>query len=215
LERGLPVTALRLENLSKRFGSRIVLRNVCAEVVAGETLVVTGHNGSGKSTLLSAIAGLVRTDSGETRFLIDDKELSADERRREVGLVAPDLSLYGELTALENLEFFARLRSLPRDRDELEALLERVGLAGRGADLVGGFSSGMRVRLKYAVALHARPTFLLLDEPTAMLDESGVRLVESVIAEQRQRGVLVLATNDPREERHADLVISMTWTEAA
>jgi heme exporter protein A len=209
------VTGLRVENLSKRFGSRIVLRNVCAEVQAGETLVVTGHNGSGKSTLLSAIAGLVRTDTGQTRFLMDGRELTVDERRREVGLVAPDLNLYAELTALENLEFFARLRSLPRDAKELQALLERVGLEGRGHDLVGGFSSGMRVRLKYAVALHARPTFLLLDEPTAMLDESGVRLVESVIAEQRQRGVLVLATNDPREERHADLVISMTWTEAA
>ena len=192
-----------------------MLRNVCAEVQAGETLVVTGHNGSGKSTLLSAIAGLVRTDTGVTRFFIEDHELSADERRREVGLVAPDLNLYGELTALENLEFFARLRSLSRETKELEGLLERVGLAGRGRDLVGGFSSGMRVRLKYAVALHARPTFLLLDEPTAMLDESGVRLVEAIIAEQRQRGVLVLATNDPREERHADLVISMTWSEAA
>jgi heme exporter protein A len=209
------VTGLRVENLSKRFGSRVVLRNVCAEVCAGETLVVTGHNGSGKSTLLSAIAGLVRTDAGCTRFLIDDHELSADERRREIGLVAPDLNLYAELAALENLEFFARLRSLPRERKEMEGLLERVGLAGRGRDLVGGFSSGMRVRLKYAVALHARPTFLLLDEPTAMLDESGVRLVESIIAEQRQRGVLVLATNDPREERHADLVLSMMWTEAA
>jgi heme exporter protein A len=203
------VFELRLDGISKRFGTRPVLRNVCAEVQAGETLVVTGPNGSGKSTLLAVLAGLVRPDRGAVRYLRDGRDLLPEERRRLLGLVAPDLTFYPELTALENLEFFARVRGLPWDAADAEALLDRVGLGGRGRDEVGTFSSGMRVRLKYAAALHPRPPFLLLDEPTAMLDESGARIVDDVIAEQRERGILVLATNDPRETRHGDLFLHL------
>lgn len=200
---------LKLENVSKSFGARRVLHNVCAEVRTGEALVITGHNGSGKSTLLTLIAGLSRPDSGTIRMLTNGQELPIEERRQFLSLVAPDLTLYPELTALENLEFFARVRSLRWDTAEASRLLVRVGLDGRGNDLTGTFSSGMRVRLKYAVALQVEPAVLLLDEPTAMLDTGGVEVVEQVIAEQRQRGVLVLATNDPQETRHGDLFLHL------
>jgi heme exporter protein A len=200
---------LELENVSKRFGERPVLRNVCARIEMGETLVVTGHNGSGKSTLLTVIAGLLRPDRGSIRILEDGRALTRDELRWRLGFVAPDLTLYPELTALENLEFFARVRGLAWSVSEAERGLERVGLGGRGRDLVGTFSSGMRVRLKYAVALQSEPAVLLLDEPTAMLDTGGVAVVENVIAEQRRRGVLVLATNDPQETRHGDLFLHL------
>ena len=200
---------LSLENVSKSFGARRVLRSVCAEVATGEALVITGHNGSGKSTLLSIVAGLLRPDSGAVRVKRDGEELFPEDRRRYLSLVAPDLTLYPELTALENLEFFARVRSLRWDRADGAALLTRVGLDGRGDDLTGTYSSGMRIRVKYAVALQSNPAVLLLDEPTAMLDTGGVELVEQVIAEQRQRGVLVLATNDPQETRHGDLFLHL------
>ncbi|MGV3720559.1 MAG: ABC transporter ATP-binding protein [Actinomycetota bacterium] len=200
---------LRLESVSKSFGSRRVLRSVCAHVATGEALVITGHNGSGKSTLLSIIAGLARADEGAVRFLQDGKELPAEDRRRFLSLVAPDLTLYPELTALENLEFFARVRSLTWDPVEARRSLARVGLEGRGNDLTGTFSSGMRVRLKYAVALQSQPGVLLLDEPTAMLGAGGVEIVVQVIAEQRRRGVLVLATKDPQESRHGDLFLHL------
>jgi heme exporter protein A len=206
------VTELRIENVSKQFGPRHVLRNVCAEVHSGEALVITGPNGSGKSTLLSIIAGLVRPDRGAATLLLDGHAVPPDDRRRRVSLVAPDLTLYPELTALENLEFFARVRSLPWEPRAAEALLERVGLAGRGKDFVGTFSSGMRVRLKYATALQPGPRLLLLDEPTAMLDVSGAAIVDAVIAEQRGRGILVLATNDPDETRHGDLFLELGQT---
>ena len=200
---------LRLENLSKRFGRRSVFTNVCAEVRSGEALVITGYNGSGKSTLLNLIAGLQRPDGGAVHLSDDAVPVPPGARRNVVALVAPDLTLYPELTALENLEFFARVRGLTGNPVEGEALLARVGLAGRGGDLTGTFSSGMRVRLKYAVALQPRPLVLLLDEPTAMLDAGGVELVETIIAEQRQRGILVLATNDERETRHGDLSLHL------
>jgi heme exporter protein A len=200
---------LRLENITKRFGDRTIFRNVCAEVRERETLVVTGYNGSGKSTLLSLIAGLLMPDRGEVRFLADGDEVDADDRRRFLGLVAPDLTLYPELTAYENLEFFARVRSLTWDTSAADALLALVGLAGRGDDTAGTYSSGMGVRLKYAVALQPAPPVLLLDEPTAMLDAVGVEMVEQVIAAQQERGLLVLATNDPRETRHGDLFLHL------
>ncbi len=207
-----PLFELHLDNVTKRFGHRSVFSNVCAEVRTGETLVVTGHNGSGKSTLLSVIAGLLPPDRGAVRFVSGGKDVAVDDRRRILSLVAPDLTLYPELTALENLEFFARVRGLPWQREKAVQLLARVGLAGRERDLTGTFSSGMRVRAKYAVALYSEPLVLLLDEPTAMLDESGVQIVDQVISEQRSRGILVLATNDPRETRYGDLFLHLGGT---
>jgi heme exporter protein A len=203
------LTELILDCVTKRFGARTVFANVCAEVRQGEALVVTGHNGSGKSTLLGLIAGLGRPDSGSITFRSHGAAVTAAARRTALGLVAPDLTLYSELTALENLEFFARVRGLRWDPSEGAQLLERVGLAARGRDPVGTYSSGMRVRLKYAAALQPRPALLLLDEPTVMLDTGGVEVVERVIAEQRERGILVLATNDPQESRHGDLVLHL------
>ena len=200
---------LSLAGVSKRFGRRRVFEGVNAEVGRGEVLVVIGPNGAGKSTLLLVIAGLLRPTRGQVVISVDGKALPYENRRQWLGMVAPDLTLYQELTALENLRFFERVRGrVPREAD-LEALLERVGLEGRGRDRVGTYSSGMRQRLKYAFALAHAPKVLLLDEPTANLDASGVSMVEEVIAEQRRRGVLVLATNAPEEARHGDHCVAL------
>jgi heme exporter protein A len=152
---------------------------------------------------------LLRPTRGRVVVSVEGKPLPLESRREWLGMVAPDLVLYPELTALENLQFFERVRGREPRAAELSALLERVGLAGRGDDLVGTFSSGMRQRLKYAFALAHRPKLLLLDEPTANLDVAGVSMVEGVIAEQRERGVLVLATNEPDEVRHGDRRIAL------
>jgi len=200
---------LSLAGVSKRFGRRRVFEGVNAEVGRGEVLVVVGPNGAGKSTLLLVIAGLLRPTRGQVVVSVDGKALPYENRRQWLGMVAPDLTLYQELTALENLRFFERVRGrVPREAD-LEALLERVGLEGRERDLVGTYSSGMRQRLKYAFALAHAPKVLLLDEPTANLDASGVSMVEEVIAEQRRRGVLVLATNEPEEARFGDHCVAL------
>jgi heme exporter protein A len=123
--------------------------------------------------------------------------------------MAPDLMLYRELTGLENLRFFADVRGLAIPDAELNALLERVGLHGRGADVVATYSSGMTHRLRYAYALLHRPTVLLLDEPSVMLDQRGHELLEAVVAQQRTIGLTIIATNDPREQRFADVLIRL------
>jgi heme exporter protein A len=126
------------------------------------------------------------------------------------GWVAPDLQLYRELTGLENLRFFADVRGLHLTDAALMALLEEVGLGGRGGDLLAAYSSGMAQRLRYAYALLHRPPILLLDEPTVTLDERGAALVGRVIAAQRARGITVVATNDAREERYGDIVLRLS-----
>ena len=174
------------------------------QVGVGEVGIVMGANGAGKSTLLKIVAGLLPPTAGTARVRIDGVELDARQRRRYLGYVAPDLTLYRELTGVENMEFFASLRGISLERNDLKAMFEQVGLRGRGRDLVGAYSSGMRQRLKYAYALLGNPPILLLDEPTANLDTDGVAMVEQIIAAQQNRpggGLALIATNEPREEQ--------------
>lgn len=200
---------LELEHVTIDYGARRVMEHISLILRQGEVLVVAGANGSGKSSLLRVLCGLQRPSNGSVAYIVDGVRYRPEAASGLVGWVAPDLQLYRELTALENLAFFASVRGLRRGRAELERLLDEVGLGGRGDDLLATFSSGMAYRLKYAYALLHEPPVLLLDEPTVMLDERGTALVESVIQRQRQRGVAVIATNDQRELRHGDYVLRL------
>jgi heme exporter protein A len=212
--RGTSVTAeqaadvqLKLTDVGRRFGRRVVFQNLSAEARSGQTLVLAGANGSGKSTLMKIVAGLLPPSAGQIDMRLDSLPLDPVARRAHIGFVAPDLTLYGELSGAENILFFARLRGIDLTREDLISLLERVGLKGRGRDYVGNYSSGMRQRLKYAFALLHRPPILLLDEPTANLDVSGMEIVERVVLEQKTRGLVVVATNEPREVAWADVTL--------
>lgn len=203
--------ALRLEltDVALEYGARRVLSHISLTLEQGDILVVAGANGSGKSSLLRLMCGLQRPTHGSIQLYWRDNIYYGGAMAAFVGWVAPDLYLYRELTAIENLAFFADVRGLHRTPDDLEALLGMVGLGGRGADLLATYSSGMTQRLRYAYALLHRPPVLLLDEPTVTLDERGAALVEAVIAHQRERGVTVIATNDPREVRFGDYVLRL------
>jgi len=202
--------SIRLDNVGHRFGTRQVFRGVGFEAAAGQVCTVTGPNGSGKSTLLRIIAGLLAASEGTVSVTAQGRVQSAGDRRHFLGYVSPDLTLYRELTAAENLQFFARLRGMTLTRENLIERLTLVGLQGRGRDLVGTYSSGMRQRLKYAFALLSNPPILLLDEPTANLDMSGIAIVEAIVAAQRSRiggGLTILATNEPRELEWGDMTV--------
>ncbi|MDO8684559.1 MAG: heme ABC exporter ATP-binding protein CcmA [Armatimonadota bacterium] len=201
--------SLKLCNIGKEYGQRKVFSEINAEAPLGSSLAITGRNGSGKSTLLRIIAGLIRPTIGSAIIEIDGKEASQAERRNLVGLVAPDLALYEELTALENLQFFTKVRGMNRGVKDLRELIARVGLAGREDEPLSSYSSGMKQRVKYAFALLHNPPILLLDEPTANLDAEGVKLVDEIITEHKKEGLLVLATNDKKEEGYGDQVIEL------
>lgn len=182
---------LAAANLGKRFGSRWLFRHIEFELARGQVLGVRGPNGSGKSTMLKVLAGLA--DASEGKVARPERDL-----RLSLGYAALDLAVYPHLSAGEHLELAGRLRNVePRS----EELLARVGLANVGAKPTSQFSSGMRARLRLAVAIQTDPAILLLDEPTAALDDAGRELVVELVADQRARGVAVVATNDPADRR--------------
>ncbi len=200
---------LIVNDVAVEYGARRVLAGVSFALRAGETLVVTGANGSGKSSLLRVICGLQRAAHGTVTIEMDGRVFRPSEALHLLGWVAPDLHLYRELTALENLAFFAAVRGIRCTHADLEALLDEVGLGGRGGDLLAAYSSGMTQRLRYAYALLHHPVVLALDEPTVTFDARGVALVEGVVSRQRERGITIIATNDPREERFGDYILRL------
>lgn len=203
------LTQVKIHNLSKAYRQRLLFRDLSIVIPSRSVFVVQGRNGTGKTTFLRIICGLVPASSGQVEIIVNGKVLTIEERRSHLGLVAPDLEVYGELTALENLEFFAGVRGIPFSLTQARQWLDYVGLAGRGLDMVHTYSSGMKQRLKFACALLHEPAILVLDEPSSNLDEDGVKLVEAIIARQRERGIVIMATNDPREVSYGDQTLSL------
>lgn len=198
-----------VHNLTKAYTFRKLFEGLSFVVPDHTVFVVLGHNGAGKTTLLRVICGLIPATAGKVEVTLAGRVLDPAEKRAAIGLVSPDLELYGELSAMENLEFFSGVRGLPFSREKARQLLEYVGLKGRGNDYVRTYSSGMKQRMKYAYALLHDPHILVLDEPTTNLDTRGVALVDEVIRCQRERGIVIMATNEPREVSYADQTLSL------
>ncbi len=190
---------VRMEAISRSFGGRAALKAVSATASAGRLLVVAGPNGSGKSTLLKIAAGLIRPTTGKVTYDDGTGALPPAAFSPRIGFLSPELMLYEELSPLENLNFFGRLRGLKDAEAASEALLKNVGLIDRADDPLSSFSSGMRQRVKYCFALMGEPDVLLLDEPTANLDEPGRQMVYSLILSLKPTRTIIMATNE-REE---------------
>ena len=202
--------SLEVINLGKHYTETLLFKDISFELHPGEVLAITGWNGSGKSTLLRIIAGLVRPSSGKVKMSFQGESLPKESRRRFVGMVAPAFSLYDELTALENLEFFCKVRGIAYERKSCLGMMERAGLSENSHKLCRNYSSGMKQRLKLAQALLHNPPLLLLDEPGCNLDSKGMKIVEDIISAQRQRGMTVIASNEKREVDYGDRVINLS-----
>ena len=198
------------DRIVKRFGNRTVLSNVSGKLCPGSVVVVTGPNGSGKSTLLNIISGSLRPSSGRVRYLGAGVEIERSRWFERLGMAAPDKAVYEELTALENLQFFAAVRGVAVDDGRLADLLDGLGLAARDQHRrVGTFSSGMKQRVKLAQAVVHEPEVLLLDEPSSNLDEAGHKATAALVVRFRARGAVAVATNDPREVAWGDAQIQL------
>ena len=202
--------SLEVNDLSKHYTRNLLFKDISFELHPGEVLAVTGWNGSGKSTLLRIIAGLVRPTSGKVEMFFQGESIPKESRRRFVGMVAPAFSLYDELTALENLEFFSRVRGIAYDRKSCLAMMEWAGLSLDARKLCRNYSSGMKQRLKLAQALLHNPPLLLMDEPGCNLDSKGMKIVENIISAQRHLGMTVIASNEKREVDYGDRVINLS-----
>jgi heme exporter protein A len=206
----MPPIHLAADGITKRFDRRVVLHNVSFTAQSGSLLGITGHNGAGKSTLMKILAGVLSPTSGSVTCVVDDTPLDDEARPQQMGFVAPYLALYEEFSPLELMHHVVAMRGLPFDAAFAETLLHVVGLHERRHDDIRSFSSGMKQRAKYALALVHRPPILLLDEPMTNLDASGISVVERCIAEQRSTGgIVLLATNDERDIALCDSTVSV------
>ncbi|CUS76988.1 heme exporter protein A [Candidatus Kryptonium thompsonii] len=197
------------KDIRKSFGRLLVFDSINFELINGSSLAIAGKNGSGKSTLVKIIAGLLSPSSGEVIYQVDGREIDKLDWFKFVGFVAPYLQLYDEFTGYENLEILAKIRGLKSYEAKIKNVLERVNLYSRRDDLVRGYSSGMKQRLKYACALLHDPIVLILDEPTSNLDSEGVEMVWAIAEEQKKNGILIVATNEPEELKMCDEVINL------
>ena len=202
--------SLKLSNICKHYSQTLLFEDISFDLHPGEVMAIAGWNGSGKSTLLRIIAGLVRPSSGKVEMFSEGESIPKESRRRFLGMAAPAFSLYEELTGLENLEFFCKVRGIARDRESSLAMMERVGLAENAQKSCRNYSSGMKQRLKLAQALIHNPPLLLLDEPGCNLDSKGMKVVENIISTQRQSGMTVIASNEKREVDYGDRVINLS-----
>lgn len=192
---------LKLVDLRKSFGAVVAVDGLSLEVPGGSVFGFLGPNGAGKTTTISIAVGLVRPDSGTVTLAGTHNPLDPDARRM-IGVSPQSLALYDDLSADENLKFFARLYELPRAEAVRRAdeVLTLVGLADRRKDRVKGFSGGMKRRLNLAAAIMHQPRLLLLDEPTAGVDPQSRSAILDIVKSLRERGVTIVYTTHYMEE---------------
>jgi len=190
------LTRLNVVDVARHYGRRKALSQISFTCSAGEIVGLLGPNGAGKSTLLNILATLLSPSKGKIEY----GELAAKDGaaiRAQLGMLGHDLFLYPELTARENLTFFAQLYGLPDAARTAASALDRAGLADRADDFVSGFSRGMRQRVALERALLHEPRLILLDEPFTGLDQTSAdALVDRLRERQRAGCLIVLATHD-------------------
>ena len=200
---------LKAENISKNFSDFKIFKNINFEVCSGQCLAITGRNGSGKTTLIRVLSHLIQPSAGVLSLTENSTIVQKENFYKYIGLIGPYLELYQDLTAEENLIFFARMKELQKYEDRIEQLMEMIGLKGRENDLVKTYSSGMKQRLKYVAALLAEPEILFVDEPRSNLDEQGIRTVYKIFGEQKKDKILIVATNDSDDLQFADIRVDL------
>lgn len=199
---------LHADGVKKVFNRRIIFEDVSFAIEQQQTLLITGRNGSGKSTLVKILADILSPTSGNVSITSGEKTNNTP-RFSMIGLVSPYLQMYDEFSAEENIRYALAIRGSADDLPSIHALLKKVFLFNRKDDAVRTFSSGMKQRMKYAFALAHDPPILILDEPTSNLDTEGTAMVKQIMQEQREKGILVIATNDLSDVDSFDLQVDL------
>jgi heme exporter protein A len=184
------------EDVSRHFGRRRAVSRMTFRATRGTILGLLGPNGAGKSTLLAMLATLLRPSAGTIRYGTHTSSAGASLRAR-IGVLGHDLFLYPELTARENLAFFAGLYGISQSDARARTALERAGLETRSDDPVASFSRGMRQRVALERALIHDPRLALLDEPFTGLDDASTEALLTRLKALRDSGaIVILATHD-------------------
>lgn len=188
---------ITVDRVSKLFGPRWALRNVSFQVAPGEIVALVGPNGAGKTTLLRILATLARPNSGQVLIGKIPLAQHANDARSAIGFVGHQTFMYDDLTAEENLRFFARLYGVAEVSQRAHAVARRVGIENRLNDVTRTLSRGLQQRLTLARMLLHDPVVLLLDEPYTGLDKTAADLLDQIMLEAKQEGRSILfSTHD-------------------
>jgi len=189
--------AIEVINLVKSFGTFYALRGISLTVPAGECVSIFGPNGAGKTTFLRILSAISRSTSGDIRINGLPLKGQSEKIRRQLGVIGHQTFLYDDLSAAENLKFYARMYDVPGTPARVTQVLEEVGLAKRANDRVRSFSRGMQQRLAIGRAMLHDPSLLFLDEPYTGLDQHAAAMLTSWLQKLRtERRTILLVTHD-------------------
>ncbi len=191
--------AIRTKNLVKVFGNRRALDKVTFELPQGAFLSIFGPNGAGKTTLLRILTTLSRATKGTATLMGFDIKEDADKVRERIGLISHASMVYPDLSAEQNLMFYARLYGVENPEERVLEILDEVELKHRRLDVVRTFSRGMTQRLSIARALIHNPDVVFLDEPYSGLDPHAVEIFDELIERQRKDRTFVMVSHDLRK----------------
>jgi ABC-2 type transport system ATP-binding protein len=192
-----PMDTIEINDVSKAFSERWVLKGVSFSVRKGEVFGYLGPNGAGKTTTMRIILGLLRPTAGTA--LVNGHDLgSDDEARRSIGVLMENDGLYERLSAKQNLDYYARLYRVQERERKIDDLLKTFGLSDRGNDKVFNFSKGMRRKLGIARAIVNDPEILLMDEPTSGLDPEAQKMVRDILTDlsKKERMTVLLSSHN-------------------
>ncbi|PSR14587.1 MAG: ABC transporter ATP-binding protein [Bacteroidetes bacterium] len=191
---------IELQGVGKRYRREWILRNLQLDLLPAGRYAITGPNGSGKSTLLRMLSGHLTPTKGKLRFSLQERELPISEVYQQLAFAAPYLELIEEFSLHEALHFHQGFRPFLADLD-VSAVIALLGMEKVQQLPISQFSSGMKQRLKLALACCTEARFILLDEPTTNLDVQGVAWYHQLLNQFAQDRLLVIASNVPDDYR--------------
>lgn len=196
---------VKIEGLTKRFGDVIAIDNINLEIEEGEIYGLLGPNGAGKSTAINIICGLLKIDKGNVYVLGKEIRQDPDFTKRNIGIVPQDIAIYGDLSAYENVSFFASLYGLRGKelKESVEMALKFVGLEDRAREIPNKFSGGMKRRLNIACAIAHKPKLIIMDEPTVGIDPQSRNHILESVKELNRMGSTIIYTSHYMEEVEA------------
>lgn len=193
---------LDIRGLTKKFGEFVAVDNMSLTIREGEIFGFLGANGAGKSTTINMISSLLRPTSGEIRILEKDIVKQSRFAKMNLGIVPQDLAIYEDMTAYENVSFFAGLYGLRGDKlkERAEEALEFVGLSDKAKSFPKNFSGGMKRRLNIACAIAHKPKLIIMDEPTVGIDPQSRNYILTSVRKLNESGCTIIYTSHYMEE---------------